>query len=115
MVPVPNLITRLVDGMGKLLPGPWNSFFQQFTQAPPSPIAIVVGTSPFTYTAKEPGVIAIAGGTITGVALIRGTFNIGLGSNVFLVPVGTNDSVVISYSGLPAIRFLPTYGQNLNA
>lgn len=112
MVPVPNLITRLVDAAGKLLPGAWNSFFQQFVQAPPNFLLLSVGASPFLYTAKEPGYVSVTGGTVSAIVLIRGGVGITINSNV--VPVGIEDSVTVTYSVLPVMHFIPSYGQNLN-
>lgn len=89
---------------------PWNSFFQQFTQAPPPMLGINIGASPFTYEAKEVGNVLISGGTLTDVALIRGNDTVSIGP-VRLVPVGVRDLVRISYSVIPTtIKFVPTYG-----
>lgn len=39
------------------------SYLQQFTQAPPKFLPITVDTSPFSYTAKEPGFVFVNGGS----------------------------------------------------
>lgn len=114
MVPLPNLISKLVDATGRTLQ-PWVSYFQQFTQAPPNFVAQTVSGSPFSYTAREPGTIAISGGTITAITLTRGAVTISLGTTPKLIPVAINDVVAITYSVLPTIYFISSYGQNTTA
>ena len=112
MIPLPSLLAPLVDKIDRIA-RPWNSYLQQFTQAPPSISSIIVGTSPFSYEAREPGNISITGGTISNIRLSRGIVDIdfGAGTNI-TVPVGINDVVSITYSVLPTVRFLPSYGQS---
>ncbi len=102
-------MAKLVDATGRMLT-PWNSYFQQFTQAPASAIDITVGISPFDYTAKEPGTLVITGGTVTGVRLTRGSTVIILATTNNVIPVGINDIVRVTYSVLPTLRLLPSYG-----
>ena len=102
---VPRLDARLVDNSGLALP-PWTTFFQQFVQAPSSAVSLVVGSSPFSYSAKEPGQIAVIGGTVSAIALIRGSVNINVtGEKLILVMI--KDIVQITYSVKPVIQFLP--------
>lgn len=109
MIVLPSLMARLVDAGGRMLT-PWNSYFQQFTQAPASAIDIVVGASPFDYRVKEPGTFIITGGIITGVRLTRGSVAITLATANNIIPVGINDVVRVTYSVLPTLRLLPSYG-----
>ena len=102
---IPRLDARLVDDSGLALP-PWTTFFQQFVQAPSAVVSLIVGSSPFAYSAKEPGQIAVIGGTVSAIALIRGTVNINV-TVVKLIPVAIKDIVKVTYSGLPVIQFLP--------
>lgn len=102
---LPRLDARLVDKFGLALP-PWTTFFQQFVQAPAAGITLVVGSSPFSYSAKEPGFIAVVGGTVSAVHFIRGTINIDV-TGQKLVPVQIKDIIKVTYSGLPTINFLP--------
>lgn len=111
MVPLPNLGAAIANNLGKLLQ-PWVSYLQQFTQAPPDFASVTLTGSPFAYVAKEPGTIAITGGTVSAVNLIRGAVTIVLGATVKLVPVGIQDTVSVTYSVLPTIQFIPAYGQN---
>lgn len=111
MIPLPNKMAPFVSALKRIV-APWDSYLQQFTQAPPNFAAVTVGISPFDYTAREPGNIIITGGTVTGVALTRGTTSILLGATTKIVPVAINDVVTVVYSVLPTIRFVPSYGQN---
>lgn len=109
MITLPSLVSKLVDSTGRLLT-PWNSYFQQFTQAPASAIAITVGASPFAYTVREPGLLAITGGTVTGVTLTRGSVVVTLDATNNLIPVCINDIVTVTYAVLPTLRLLPSLG-----
>lgn len=113
MIPLPSQLAPLVTPNGKIL-RPWTQYLQQFTQAPPNIMSIVVSASPFVYQVKEPGSVAITGGTVSGITLTRGIISINLtGSKI--IPVSINDVVTIIYSVLPTIQFIPAYGQNTNA
>lgn len=93
---------------GNLNPA-WQSFFQQFTQAPPGASSLVVTASPFDYVAREPGLIAVVGGTVSALTLTRGTVSIDV-SGEKLIQVSIKDTVTVTYSVLPVIQFLPSYG-----
>lgn len=111
MIQLPNLLAKLVDDRG-LIQRPWNSFFQQFVQQPPPFITLEPIADPFVYDSREPGTIAIVGGTITNVDLTRGAETLSLGA-VRLIPVAIRDIITLTYSVVPtAIRFIPSYGQN---
>lgn len=111
MIKLPNLLAPVADRMGKLL-SPWNSYLQQFTQAPPA-IIVLAGASPFSYDVKEPGTIMIVGGTLTAVSLTRGADTLALGTAARIIPVAIDDTITITYSVVPtSINFVPSYGQN---
>jgi hypothetical protein len=101
---LPRLDARLVDQYGLALP-PWTTFFQQFVQAPSAGIALIVGSSPFIYIVKEPGLIAVVGGNVSAIAFIRGTINIDV-TGQKLIPVYIKDIIKVTYTGLPVINFL---------
>lgn len=109
MIPLPTLLAPFVDNRGKIKQ-PWNFYLQQFTQAPPSILTITVGGSPFSYQAVEPGVIAVTGGTISAITLTRGIITINV-TGEKLIPVAIADTVEITYSVLPTVQFIPSYGQ----
>ena len=112
MIPLPNLRAALVNKFGNLV-SPWNSYLQQFTQAPPNIIAVTVGASPFAYTATEPGSLSVDGGTVSAISLTRGATTVDVTGSKLIV-VGINDVVTITYSVLPTVKFIPSFGQNTN-
>lgn len=104
---IPNMLSALVDKAGKILP-PWNSFFQQFSN-PPAPImSPTVTASPFSYLVKQPGMVVLSGGTVSLVQLIRGKITISMGTTTAF-PVEIQDTVKITYSVLPTLKFVPRY------
>lgn len=109
MIPLPNTMSPFVGKMGKII-APWIQYLQQFTQAPPTILDIIPDGSPFEYTAKEPGLVAVAGGTVSAIGLTRGLVTISV-TGVKLIPVSINDVVEVTYSVLPTIQFIPSYGQ----
>lgn len=112
MQTLPSVLSRFVDQAGKIVT-PFIQYLQQFTIAPPSFDPIAVGVSPFEYIAREPGNIAITGGTITNVTLIRGVDSLSFGSATNrIIPVAINDVLEVTYSVLPTLTFIPSYGQN---
>ncbi len=84
-------------------------YLQQFTQSPPKFAIITVDTSPFSYTAKEPGFVIIQSGTVSAIHLIRGADDLNL-TGQLVIPVSINDTVTTTYSVLPTITFVPIYG-----
>ena len=102
---VVNINGRNIEGKGFLL-SPWNSFFQQFVQIAPLPIDIELAASPFVISPGANGTITLVGGTITSITLTRGAVNMILGSQR-IVPIRIGDSIEVTYTGTPNIRFLP--------
>lgn len=116
MVPFYSTVAQFVDASGRIL-SPFLEYLQQFTIAPPSFIPVTVGTSPFSYEAKEPGHLFITGGTVTDISLIRGSDTITVFPNTVnprLVPVAVNDIVKTIWAIKPTMKFIPSYGQNTN-
>lgn len=107
--PVLNQNSPLVDiKTGKVIP-PWNSFFQQFTEAPSAIQNVLVGFSPFLYTPNNIGQVCISGGTVSDISFIRGLVSISLFNSTALprlVLVSIKDTVSITYSVLPTVRFI---------
>jgi len=103
---LPNLKSALVNTKGFVLQ-PWITFFQQFTQAPSQVIDLDVNGSPFSYTAAEPGFLAITGGTISSITLTRGSTTVTVTGD--LIPVAIRDVVSITYSVLPTVQFFPSF------
>lgn len=110
MMPLPSQVSSFVDQAGRII-RPWVQYLQQFTQAPPKIMDVTVTVSPFSYTAKEPGYLYIHGGTISAITLTRGIVTLIFTGNT-AVPVAINDIVSITYTVLPTVKFVPSYGQN---
>lgn len=106
-LPVPNLRIPLLKADGTLAEV-WQPFFQQFTQAPSGIKSLIVTASPFSYVAREPGLIAASGIGITGMALIRGSIAINV-TGVVLVPIAIKDTFSITFTSLPTIQFIPNF------
>jgi hypothetical protein len=114
MQPFPSVIQNFVDTLQKIKE-PWVQYLSQFTIAPPAFMDITVSASPFSYQAEEPGNIYISGGTVSGITLTRGADTITLSTvRPCLVPVAVADIVTVTYSVLPTIKFIPSYGVNTN-
>jgi|SRR6185312_169237 len=113
MQPLPNTLSPLTLN-GRVI-SPWVEYLQQFTIAPPPIITIKVTGSIFKYIGKEPGNLVVTDGTISQISLTRGnvTINFGAGTNK-IIPVGIKDTISITYSVLPTLQFIPSYGQNTN-
>lgn len=94
---------------GKIL-RPWNSYLSQFTQAPAPVMAVAVGVSPYSFLGREPGSLLISGGTVTAIHLLRGSVDLNITGTVGLIPVQIADTIVVTYSVLPTIQFLPSFG-----
>jgi hypothetical protein len=70
--------------------------------------AVALGASPASYTAQAPGVLYVAGGTVTTIAVTRGgsSTTTGLLSGSFSLRRG--DGVTVTYAVIPtAVNFIP--------
>jgi hypothetical protein len=97
---VPNLQAALTNAKG-LVVQPWNTFFQQFVQAPSA--ASSVSAAGNSYTAKEPGTLSVAGAT--SATFTRGSNSVAVTGS--LIPVEIND--VVSWVGNATVTFFPRY------
>lgn len=105
---LPNSLARFVNKSGNIVT-PWIQYLQQFTQKPPPFVDIDVDISPFSYTAVEPGFVFVSGGTVSAIALDRGSDTLNFTGQI-QVPVSIGDIVTVTYSVLPTITFIPIYG-----
>jgi len=80
-----------IIGLAYLIP-PWNSWFQQFSQAAPK-IVDVSGSSP--YTANANGTLILNGSG--SIVLTRGSTSINLSGASVIIPISIGDTV--SWSG----------------
>lgn len=114
MVPFYSTVQRFVNQAGTIVQ-PWIAYLQQFTIAPPAFLDITVSGSPFAYEAKEPGNLFISGGTVSNISLTRGADTIIVApstANPRMIPVAVNDTVTVTYTVIPTIKFIPSYGSN---
>lgn len=95
-----DLTNALVYGQDTLLP-------DVVPQAQPSQ-AVTVGASPYTYTALASGALAVSGGTISAISIIRQGVTVATGVISGVLPVSRRDQVTITYTVLPTVVFLPT-------
>lgn len=110
--PVLNLNSPLVEVrksiggklVGYLIP-PWNSFFQQFVQPAPAVATITLASSPFTFTPNVNGNLIVSGGVVSNISLMRGNDTIDL-TGEKIIPTAINDTVSITYSSPPTVKFL---------
>lgn len=86
----------------------WQRWFNSLLQAPPAPVAATLSASPMSLTAQAPGNYLITGGTVSAIAIQRGTTTIVTGQTSGFIPVAIADRIVITYSAPPAVQFLPS-------
>lgn len=73
-----------------------------------SPIqSITAGASPYAYAAPHHGSVSIQGGTVSAVTLTRQGTAVTLGLTAGIVPVATGDTVTVTYSVAPTMKFIP--------
>ena len=69
--------------------------------------SVAIGGSPFTYTAAFSGTVAITGGTVSAISLIRQGTSVATGITAGLFPLSRLDQLQITYSVAPTMTFLP--------
>lgn len=68
---------------------------------------VTVGASPFTFTASTIGNLLVTGGTVSAIVLSRSGASVNCQENTF-IPMAANDTVTITYTGLPTVTFIPS-------
>lgn len=107
---VPSTNSPVVDKGGRITTV-WLNFLKQFANAPQAISAVVVGSSPFEYTANNNGTIIISGGTASLIQLIRGITIINIATSTAiprLVPISIGDTLKVTYTVKPIIQFVPS-------
>lgn len=104
--PFPGAYVKVLSAAG-FFATPWVLWLQQFGQQPSAPSQVVVGASPFTYTASGSGNLVISGGTITGVTFIRGPSSVSLGT-IRTIPMANADVATVAFTGTPTAIFIPS-------
>jgi hypothetical protein len=79
----------------------------------PTPVAqpalvVTPGASPYSFVAPFNGQVAVTGGTVSAIALSRQGTTVATGLTLGTFMVSRGDSLVITYSGVPTVTFLPT-------
>lgn len=69
---------------------------------------ITVGASPFTYTAPFNGNVAVTGGTVSAISIIRQGVSVATGLITGLIPASRADQIQVTYTGIPTMTFIPT-------
>ena len=68
---------------------------------------LTVTASPYVYTASTIGNVFVSGGTVSSIVLTRSGVSLTVPENIF-IPVTANDTVTVTYSGLPTATFVPS-------
>jgi hypothetical protein len=105
---LPSLLLPMVDPDTGLVTEGWSAFFTNMT-SPATPFeSIDVEVSPFTLTAIHAGSALIIGGTVSSVGLRRRRVIISpVGPVAGFFPMSQNDELIITYTALPVLWFLP--------
>lgn len=106
---IPSNTLAVSDQKTGLISSIWYQFFtrlQQLTAEKPI-AAVVVGASPFVYTASTIGNVFVTGGTVSSIVLTRDAVTITCPENIF-IPVAAGDTVTVTYSVLPTVKFVPS-------
>lgn len=69
---------------------------------------ITPGGSPYTYTAPFSGCVAVTGGTVSAIAIVRQATSVATGLTVGVFQLSRGDGLKVTYSGVPTMIFLPT-------
>ncbi len=72
-----------------------------------NPIVPGVLGSPWHYTAPNNGTLIVSGGTVSNIAITRGTTTIQTGVTAGAFTLDLNDTVAVTYSAAPTLTFLP--------
>lgn len=85
----------------------WQFFVNLSQQSARSPVAVISpSASPYTYTAAQIGSLVVRGGTVSLLQLVRGGSAVNV-TGAVVVPLCADDSVVVTYSVMPTVTFVP--------
>ncbi len=70
--------------------------------------AITVGVSPFSYTAPFNGSVAVSGGTVSVISIIRQGVTVATGVIAGFFALSRLDQIQVTYTVAPTMAFLPT-------
>lgn len=110
----PPIQNRVTDAVG-LFGLPWKEWLRLLWQRATGvlgaqyPAATVTLTgSPHTYTLTRSGVVFVSGGTVSAIAVSRAGTSTATGLTSGAFPLVYADSIVITYTVAPTVRFLPS-------
>jgi len=103
---VPSSQQAIAD-RGGFVTTPWQRFFNSLVSAAAAVQTVTVTSSPYTYRAGSGGSLAVSGGTVSSITITRNNVVVPTGATAGISPVANGDLVTITYSGLPAVSFIP--------
>lgn len=74
---------------------------------PGVPRTVSATGSPFSFIASENGTVFVSAGTVSDLALARGSVSLSLGVIAGTIPMRTGDVLTITYAVAPTIRWFP--------
>lgn len=86
----------------------WYRYWQSLSDLPGAAVQPAVGASPWTYSPPNAGTVLVSGGTVSSIKFVRGRVTITTGLTSGMFPVGLGDSLIITYTVLPTVWFLPS-------
>ena len=86
---------------------PWQLAIESLAAKPVASVAVIPDGSPFSYQAVSAGVMIVTGGTVSDISILRGTTLIETGLTVGPFTLGEDDTLIVTYSVLPTMTFLP--------
>lgn len=106
---LPSNTLPIADPQTGILASIWYQFFVRLSQlSAEQPIQpLTVTASPFVYTASTIGNVFVSGGTVSSIVLARSGVTLTCTESIF-IPVAANDTVTVTYSGLPTMTFVPS-------
>lgn len=106
ILPVPSFNAPAVNSNGTFTTQ-WVLFLQSLAQQPTAITDAPLSASPSTFQAPQNGQLAISGGAISAISLMRGRVTIPLPPATPLIGLSLNDQVTITYSAAPTLNFIP--------
>jgi hypothetical protein len=83
-------------------------FFNQLIGRGTPAVAQNVTGSPASFSAEGSGSFLVTGGSVSSISLIRGRVSLPTGLSGGFIPVSQGDVLVVTYSGAPAVTFVPS-------
>ena len=104
---VPMVATQDKEGKGLNPISPWIQFFAALVADPSAFEPVTLGASPYDLEVIEPGTVSVVGGTVSAVAIVRGSVVLATGMTSGMFRVGSGDILRIVYTVVPVVTFIP--------